>query len=834
MNDHNQLDPKSADPKHPDSSTEKKPARDRPNIFGNKNKEIISLAIKCRLIPLAREKELLNMLAEKRQQTPGYSAVNLFTETNLLAKENIEFLFAVKDHLETKMLDKKFGELGIANQFIQPENVKKALDLQNAIFKQTNQSRLIGDILLENKEISRADKAAILLSQDRVKDELIADAMNDIAASEIEKISLNMRFGAIAVKKKLITIDQLNQALKLQASEVKAGQPRPYLGEIFKQLFNLPGEDLHHILKIQKELEKTRLSLEKALSQYNSETNTNKRLSKLFGYRFSKNKLKGFIQKTKENFEEIRMGDMIRWLNSIGISWGICAEDTIKKFLTQGTVGMEIQIAQGRPPQNGEDGSIEFFFDTNFHPSGDNINLLPLVKEGDALARAIPPKSGTPGKDVGGFSIPAPTPRTHPLNCGQGVGREKDLFISDADGMPCLLKNRTLFVKAREQTIATRHHTGSIETDLKDRYLDVNLKVEGSILPQGKVRCQRLEIIGDLLGQASAAGDVRIKGRVGQSRTRSKNQATIRAEGDILVNKSITNAILITSKSLRAPKADVISSVVLAFQDIVVNNVTDDGTNPSILQTGKNPNIKAEGVDTLIKDQTAQLKHLKHQDELDELEKKLTAKLQVKEDYLIQHEIFKYLLALLQCKELDPISSLGEKLRAVKNNPRAFPGMPLKPVFENDIWPSSLTEFLDEADTMDKKSLEHHVNETAEVKYGMYRAAVNATRRHHHEYEAQKKIIVEKIEKKKPDILKKEETIKKLMIRKDTLLLSQGYRTQKVPPVIKIKNQVQKGTMILGQKARLSIAQDIYGVKFMETQESPNEAPVITIEGFYE
>ena len=830
MNDQNQLNPKSVDTKHPDDPL----VKDRQNIFGKKNKSLISLAIKCRLIPLAREKELLNMLAEKRQQTPDYSAVDLFTETKILSKENIEFLFAVKEHLETKMLDKKFGELGVANQFIQPECVKKALDIQSAVFKETNQSRLIGDILLENKEISKADKAAILLTQDRVKDELLSEAMNDIATSEIEKISLNMRFGAIAVKKKLVSIDQLNQALKVQEAETKAGQPRQYLGDIFKQLFNLSSTDLNYILKIQKELEKTRLYLEKALSQYNSETNTNKRLSKLFGYRFSKNKLAAFIQKTKEAFEEIRVQNLMTWLNSVGITSGICPQKTMENFLNQGAIDMEIQIAQGLAPQKGEDESVEFFFDTNFMPSDkDNLNLLPLVKKGDALARVIPPKEGTPGKDVSGFSIPAPPPRTYPLNCGQGVGKENGLFIAKDDGMPCLYKNRTLFVKARELTIASRHHTGSIDTDLGDRYLDVNLKVEGSISQKGKVRCQGLEVSGDLLGQASAAGEINVKGQIGQSGTSGKNQAKIRAEGDILVNKAITNAIIITSKSLRAPKADLISSAVQAFQDIVLNNVSDDGTRPSILQTGKNPNIKAEGIDNLIKDQTAQLNHLKHQAELDTLEKKLNTKLQVKEDYLNQHETIKYLLTLLQCKDLTPIS-LEEKLRAVETSPEAYPGLPPNPLFEDGPWPSFLKEFLDETLAMDKKTIEHHVQETADIKYGMYRAAVNATQRHQHEYEAQKKIILEKIDKKKLEIVKKEENIKKLMIRKDTLLLGQGYRTQPVPPTVKVKNRVQQGTVIMGQKARLTIDQDIYGVKFTEIQKSPGEDPSITIEGVYE
>ncbi len=823
MNHPKQLGSKSLDNNPSGNSVEEKHA-----IFGKKNKDLIRLAVKCRFIPLNQEKEVLRLLAEKRQQTPDSSVIELFRETGLLSEENIEFLFAVKAHLKTNMLDKRFGELGIANRFIQPKSVKNALDIQRIIFKETNKSKLIGDILLENKEISRSDKSAILLCQDRVKDELLAEAMNDIAASEIERLSLNMRFGAIAVKKEMITIDQLNQALKVQEAKVRSGYPRPDLGNIFKQLFNLSDTDLHYILKIQKELEKKRLALEKALSLYNDETNTNKRISKQFEYRFSKNKLEAFLQRTNEGFEEIQVQDLITWLNSIGITWGLYPAPTLKKFLAGTKIGIEIQIAKGLPPQKGMAESIEFFFDTNFQPSDGEKGKLPLVKKGDALARTLPPKKGTPGKDVCGYTIPAPLQQTRPLNCGEGVIKQEALFIADTDGIPLLYKNRTLFVRAREHIIPTRHHTGRIYTDLGDKYKDVNLKVEGSISPTGAIRCQGLEINGDILGQASAAGDIRIHGNIGRS---GDEQAIIKAEGDIFVDKIITNAILVTSKSLIAPKADLVSSAVLAYQDIVLKNVSDDGTRASILQTGKNPNLKAKGFDRLIKIQTTKLNQLKHQAELNELEKQLNTKLQVKEVFLKQHEMLKYLLKLLQCKDLMDIPSLGEKLTKAEKDPNACPGLPPKPLSEGD---SFLDEFLKETFSMASTPLETHIRETAGIKYGMYRAAVNATQRHHHEYETKKKIIFEKVEAQISDIQQKEETLKRLRIRKDTLLLGQECSPQVVPPAIKVKNQVQKGTVIMGQKARLSIDRDIYGVKFMEKQTSPNADTVITIEGFYE
>jgi len=77
-------------------------------------------------------------------------------------------------------------------------------------------------------------------------------------------------------------------------------------------------------------------------------------------------------------------------------------------------------------------------------------------------------------------------------------------------------------------------------------------------------------------------------------------------------------------------------------------------------------------------------------------------------------------------------------------------------------------------------------------------------------------------------------TIKKLTIRKDTFLMSQAYRSQPVPPTIRVKNQVSKGTVIKGRQARLTIDQDIYGVKFTETIPTNGESPDILIEGLYD
>ncbi len=810
------------------------------NFFGDDNKALITLALKCRLISLHQENFLLDTLTQKRQVFPGYSVLDLFKETDILSEEDINFLFAVRDHLEVKMLDKKFGELGIANQLVQPESVKKALDIQSAIFKETSESKLIGDILLENEEITRADKAAILLTQDRIKDELLTGAMNDIATSEIERLSLNMRFGAIAVKKNFITIDQLNQALQVQESEVKDGKDRRYLGNILKELFDLSDKDLDRILKIQRELEKKRLSLEQALEKYNSETNINKRLARYFEYRFSKNKLEAFLIRSKQGFEDIRVDDLKRWLTSIGIIFGLCPDDEIVKFLKQNDTGNELQIAQGVAPEKGQDGRLDFYFDTEFHPSDNDpteTDVIPLVKKGDALAQRIPAEKGKPGKDVSGFSLTAPPPQAVALNCGEGVIRADDLYLADQDGIAVLYQKRTLFVKARDISIPTRHYTGSIDADLGEEYKGVRLKVDGSVLENAVVRCQELEVSGNILGQVSVAGDIIVKGDIGSGIREDDSDvepAKIKAEGDILAGKIISNAIVITGKCLKAPNADLTATAVQAYEDITVKNIFNIGPRPCILQTGKVPNLKAEGIDALIRTRQEKLDQLLCTDESRELEDWLSRKLEIKEVYLNQQSYLKYVQALLQCKPLSGLPTLSDKLLAAGKNPGKWPDLPELPVDDSKLFKIFEKEFLEETRDMDPSAIKAHAQEQADIKYGMYRAAVNATRRYNREYETKKKILQDKIEGQKSEVEKLAAVVKKLAIRKDTFLLSQAHKTPPVPPAVRVKSKVAKGTIIKGRNALLAVDQDMFGVKFIESAKSNGDPYEIIIEGFYD
>lgn len=805
-------------------------------IISKKNSHILGLALKCRLITVEQEKKILSRLIEKQQNDPEYSIVELFREEDYLSEANIDFLFAVKQHLKLKMLDKRFGELGIANKLIRPENVKKALDLQSEIFKKTKESRLIGDILLEQEEITKANKASILLTQDRVKDELLAQAINDIASTKMEKISINMRFGAIAVKKGFITITQLNKALQKQKDEGGSNKGQRYLGEILKELFGLSDKDLNQILKIQKELEKQRLSLAKALSLYNLETNINKRLSRLFEYRFSKNKLEAYVRIADNLTEEIHVSDFLHWLKSIGISFGLCDEQSIKDFMTKGTSGPEIKIAKGYPPTEPVNESMEFLFDTktNNNPDEKNSSRLSFVKKGDILARITPHKEGSPGKNVCGFSIAPPKHKIIPLGSGKGVVKKGHIFFADTDGNPVLFKDRTLFVTHRDQAHPAKHFSGHVRIDLGNRYQSVNLTVDGNIEKGGMVACHKLIVKGDVRGQIKATGEVQIKGTIGEDNDLNDSPPVISSHGDIIASKTIANAVIITSKMLKAPNSDLISSQVFAFQDILLKNIYSKKGRPTILQIGKKPDLEGDAIDQSIEEEKKKLNTLLQEDELIKIKDWFDGKIKVQNDYLEHQNILKEILSLLDDKTLEKFETLELKIHASTLRSDNSESLNNQEILKTTDLKQFINELIDCTKVLSLDALKNHVEEMLDIKYGMYRAAVNATQRHKNEYNAQKEFILKKVDKLRPEIIKQEQKIDDLYNKKDFLKLSEAKITSTVNPAVRVKNQIEKSCVIKGENSIIALKETIYGVKLTEQQKSAAEKPQIIIEGFYD
>jgi uncharacterized protein (DUF342 family) len=138
-------------------------------------------------------------------------------------------------------------------------------------------------------------------------------------------------------------------------------------------------------------------------------------------------------------------------LHHARVLWGHDAgviADLVKGF-TEGRFPAEpVVVARGRPPLNGENGKVDFLFNTTtslqpkVNPDGSadykSVNIVISVPKGQELARLVPPTKGTPGKNIIGEDLPCkegsigilpigPNTEPHPDN--------DDVLVASVDGI---------------------------------------------------------------------------------------------------------------------------------------------------------------------------------------------------------------------------------------------------------------------------------------------------------------------------------------------------------------------------------------------------------------
>ncbi|MCP4116307.1 MAG: DUF342 domain-containing protein [Desulfobacteraceae bacterium] len=795
------------------------------------NRSLVELAVRCKLINPEQEKSILTELLQELQTDPGFSVLNIFRRHDYLSHRDIDFLFAVQDHLEVKLLDKKFGKLAIANRFTDYETVEKALDLQARLFREKRENKLIGDILLDKKAITQADRTAVLLTQDRIKDEFLAEAMNQLAGSELERIDINKRFGVIAVKNGHVTIRQINQALKQQKAEAGQGKVRRYLGEILKEAFGLTDQDVIAILQEQKEFEKQRLNLEKSLHLYNSEIKMNQRLGQLFEYRVPRTKLEAFVVKRSEILEEISVHNLQNWIKLAGIRFGIVPEDEIETFLQDGEPGEEFLIARGYSPEQGGDGALEFFFDTEYYSRvGDGeTGPAPFVKKGELIARRTPHTEGTPGRDVFGNAILPDTVNPCYLGKGKGVESDDDIFyVAAIDGNPALYKARTLFVTPAVMDPPLKIIEGDVLEDTFDDYKYYNLEIQGSVCHGALVACNRVTVRQHVLGRVVASGSVEIRGAIGEGITRmnvAREEADVEAQGNVAVSRNIENAKIITKGSFHATGADVISSVILAQRGIVLKNVYSSGKGSSILRIGRHETGRVVELSQLLEHKEQQLRTLKHEDELEGMVSRLQHQVKVQEEYEERQSALGFLRSLLVEADIDTPAVLEDRLVNFKGILGFSKG-------------SKAHEFLDgiveRFATLPLEQKQKAVQALLDKNSGMYRAAVNASQRLEADYQAALDVVEQRMASCSKEIEALEEEIGELSIEKDFFLLEQEKGFLPFSPEIKVKNKLEQGTIVKGERTSLVIQRTMYGVKLQEVKAPGSEETTIKIQGYFE
>lgn len=241
-----------------------------------------------------------------------------------------------------------------------------------------------------------------------------------------------------------------------------------------------------------------------------------------------------------------------------------------------------ILVAQGTPPQPGEDSRFESLIpemqeqkpQVNEGETADYRNLGDIVSVslGDPLMRRLRPTAGIPGKDLTGKELPAPDGALLPFaEDMQGVAcdvHDPDLIVAAIAGYPVALQNgaqvEPIFrLKRVDLSTGNLHFKGSLEIE-GDVSEGMEVTASEGITVGGIVEAARLDAGGDIEVKGGVIGHGKLslggtEGRQDAAQLKAGGKVTvqfaenalIRAEGEILVRELAMQSELTSGASIR-------------------------------------------------------------------------------------------------------------------------------------------------------------------------------------------------------------------------------------------------------------------------------------------
>lgn len=212
------------------------------------------------------------------------------------------------------------------------------------------------------------------------------------------------------------------------------------------------------------------------------------------------------------------------------IKYGIDHE-AIARFLENREYNKDIVLAKGKPPRQGKDAKIEYFFNTSLNtkpkknPDGTvdyhDLNTVSMVQEGQKLAKLTPPDPGEDGTDVFGNIIKPRAVKDLKLEFGNNITLSEDRteITSNVTGHAVLTAGKVFVSDILEIPADVDTSTGDINYD-------------GSVLIKGNVKSGF---------KVTANGDIVVEGVVEGAIVKSKGQIVIK-QGIHGMNKGILNA----------------------------------------------------------------------------------------------------------------------------------------------------------------------------------------------------------------------------------------------------------------------------------------------------
>lgn len=146
------------------------PPADPPETVGADDAGLVvgKLAVKHRFLDEDQLREALALQREEEDQGKRSLLGSILVRQGLITQKQLDFLLSVQMIMETRKLDRQFGEISVRNGFARKEDVEAALGEQERLFKEDRSIRLIGEILVDGGKMDPGHRDAVLERQKRM------------------------------------------------------------------------------------------------------------------------------------------------------------------------------------------------------------------------------------------------------------------------------------------------------------------------------------------------------------------------------------------------------------------------------------------------------------------------------------------------------------------------------------------------------------------------------------------------------------------------------------------------------------------------------------------
>jgi uncharacterized protein (DUF342 family) len=307
---------------------------------------------------------------------------------------------------------------------------------------------------------------------------------------------------------------------------------------------------------------------------------------------------------------QVTEDDIFDVLMTAKVEYGVNMEE-VERIVQNQLYPVDTLIAEGRCPQQGHDGQLEYLFsrikygrpaDLGYRVDFYDLNLVENVSAGQVLVRQIPADPGEPGMTVQGRLISVRKVREPRLPVGSGTKISSDNpreLLAAVDGFVRLDK------KSFDRVVVDQMFDVTGDVDMSTGNLDIegSVKIRGDVKEGFKVNATGDVIVGGSVEscEIQAGGQVDIKGGIigGHKRAvvhagdnvtaRFAGQADLRAGSNVFISEELLNCVVQTDGMIivgkqRKSTGSIIGGQVSAGHRIEAANVgTESGRRTRLL-----------------------------------------------------------------------------------------------------------------------------------------------------------------------------------------------------------------------------------------------------------